>query len=459
MKLSLASTLLLSYPLGYNLAAAQVCGVNPLSEEGRTPDLSMPNGSSCAGKTEMECLNDPDCFPFGGSSQFPQNCANDIPIIWTSGNIRTTAVLQEQASTLPGVNGEAFAFGSYTNADCLPASALSCVDRSLDGEVAVLFAVEKGPTNLFVNVETILDKSEYVSTIAFPISAYAPEPLKNCIIDTAATSFALPVDAADEHIVAVLLKPEPGINPWGDIVRANIDAFNPLPSDPGTGGGTTPGTGGTPPSSGGTGPNTGDSPPPPVSGGNGVLAPGMGPNNPAGTPPSVVCPMNEEVAVEQDCMLDNTGVCLYNYHYHGCTYEELRCTQDSSCSCQTFMANKTIPDKWSCWGSGPPESCPAGSPTSSLVGQMCNPRDPLPQNPNPPPAVCPATWEESLNRQCDGRIQECTYGYHEFGCNGATRCVPTHQCNCFGQWYCAELTHYCPLQEGVPVTPFRTCTP
>jgi hypothetical protein len=148
----------------------------------------------------------------------------------------------------------------------------------------------------------------------------------------------------------------------------------------------------------------------------------------------------------------------YNYQYKGCTYEELDCVQDYTCDCQYFMAGTG--ETWRCWGAGDSiPQCPSSAPTARYVNEikMCDPHAPLPKDPNPPPPQCPATYQDASMRGCDGRIKTCNYGYHEFACNGATRCVPSHTCECQGHWVCYGLTHYCKT-PGV-VSPNAPCTP
>ena len=347
---------------------------------------------------------------------------------------KTTVLLQRNAQPSAVVDGETFAFGPPADWDCLSAASSTCFTGNEGGDTVILFGITKGTKTLYVDLEMILDDAQYVATAVYPITPYAPDPVNSCSHKTGATSFAVSVDTAYEHIVAVVLQTAPGGNVWGDIVRAEFSrVVDSLP-----------------------GPEIPPGPPP--NPGNGGLAPGMGDDNPHGEPKGMVCPLNWNDAVETQCSDDRIGVCTYNYVYHGCTYDKLDCVQGYSCDCQKFMANKNQPFR--CWGQNRPlPTCPPSSPTANLVGKMCDPHAPLPKDPNPPAAVCPSSPLPATT--CDTRLSKCSYGYHLFGCNEFTTCVPSTVCDCLGRWVCYGLNYNCPvgLEDGIPATPFSPCTP
>ncbi|KAL3908440.1 MAG: hypothetical protein SGILL_008478, partial [Bacillariaceae sp.] len=242
-----------------HLAAGQICGVNPFSETGRTTDLFMPNGNACAAETD--CLNNPDCYPFGGTSQFPETCANEMRVIWPNEGNTTIVRFRENPQAGTVFRNRVETYGPPTDWSCIPPSVLDCLGEIGGGDVAVLYGVPAGNDRLIIRSDVSVPQASYQGSVIFPISAYGPDPIQDCIFatDAAVSAFSLTVDRTEEHIVALLLDTA-GADITGGMVSLEIVDPTPPPRPP---------------------PSTGPDPTPP---GNGALAPGMGPNNPIADP-------------------------------------------------------------------------------------------------------------------------------------------------------------------------------
>jgi hypothetical protein len=214
----------------------------------------------------------------------------------------------------------------------------------------VLLGVPDGLEVLKVDVDTELTKSKYISMSVIGLSAESPDPLGSCIIKSLETTASVSLDSSQEYVVAVrLAKFANQTNIDGERVYSTISS----PSD---------------------------------------LWPTVD-GKPIPKPPGYTRPLNWAEAIETPCT-DNAVTCRYSYRYIGCTYNQLDCVEHYSCDCQSFL------DTWRSWGKHGLGQCSDNAPTRDLLGQSCNPFAALPKDPNPPPAVCPPTVEDTLALIC-----------------------------------------------------------
>lgn len=396
MKLCFLALVLL-HSLGQRRVASQeFCSENPFTK------LRPSGGSSSSDCNELsddksDCWGDPDCAYFDDGTQISPECAN-MAVYWPRWNEPMTVTIGTDNS--PVTRTLSTATGPSNRYRCLPSSLshnVLCYDGVMEypeDNYVVLFGVPENPEVLGIDLNLDLKKSKYLATSVIPINAMAPRPLKRCIRKTLAKNTLVSVDEKQEYVVAIRLKRNSDVSDIsGDKVQVTIRSVkDPWP---------------------------------------------MGDGRPDPKPKDHDCPINWAEAIETDCTEDQIGACLYNYHYKGCTYDTLKCRQEYTCQCQPFLP------KYRCWGTAAP-ACPAGSPTAGLVGKPCDPHEPLPKDPNPPPAVCPATMLDAVQQKCDGRIKRCEYNFKWFGCfSNELVCLPNGACECNGQWSCTPFEHYC----------------
>jgi hypothetical protein len=389
----------LTYPLGV-AAQSGLCSYNPFLS------LRPPDGSeifvpcSLYSDDMAACWAQPECYYFDDSMQLSPECAN-LPVYWPYLDQTLMVTMEDADSSVTFVGGDAF--GPSAKYACIPAvlaSTTLCydsVDVYPENTYVVLFGVPAGFDIIEVDLTTQLKKSKYVSMSVYALSAESPDPLGNCVVKSLGTNMALSVDSFQEYVVAIRLKRFANqTDIIGDSVAITISSDNNLYP-------------------------AGDGKPIPE------------PLKYIGT-----CPFNWAEAVETACT-DGPVICRYSYRYVGCTYEELNCLEYYNCDCEPFL------ETWRCWGLNELPTCPNDAPTLDLLGQSCDPRAKLPENPNPPPAVCPASAEDAVATSCDSeRIQRCEYDYKWFGCfPGELVCQPNDVCDCEGQWYCRGSQNYC----------------
>jgi hypothetical protein len=335
----------LTYPLGV-AAQSGLCSYNPFLS------LRPPDGSeifvpcSLYSDDMAACWAQPECYYFDDSMQLSPECAN-LPVYWPYLDQTLMVTMEDADSSVTFVGGDAF--GPSAKYACIPAvlaSTTLCydsVDVYPENTYVVLFGVPAGFDIIEVDLTTQLKKSKYVSMSVYALSAESPDPLGNCVVKSLGTNMALSVDSFQEYVVAIRLKRFANqTDIIGDSVAITISSDNNLYP-------------------------AGDGKPIPE------------PLKYIGT-----CPFNWAEAVETACT-DGPVICRYSYRYVGCTYEELNCLEYYNCDCEPFL------ETWRCWGLNELPTCPNDAPTLDLLGQSCDPRAKLPENPNPPPAVCPAT--------------------------------------------------------------------
>jgi hypothetical protein len=375
--------IVLLYPAGHKLVWGQeFCSDNPFVSS--RPSAGPPSvDCSDFDNEEADCWNHPDCIYFDSRTQLAPECA-DLPVNWPDLDQMVTVQVD------PGVKYSCMPVSLSHNVLCYDS-----VSEYDDDEYAVLFGVEAGLDILGIELVLDLTNVMYKGTSIFPLYALAPDPLGTCMYKSLGNDMKIPVDPNQEHIVAIRLKKLPGVSGVsGDQVRLKISSLHDVWP-------------------------TGD-------------------GNPYPVPKEHDCPRNWAEAIQTACTEEQVGMCMYEFRYLGCEYDELRCRPRYVCDCQPFF------DKWRCWGDQELPNCPAGSRAASVQGEPCNRGDPLPQDPNPPPAVCPETFEDAVQHSCDGRVARCEYDFSWFGCfPGELVCMPNAACECNGQWQCNYMQHYC----------------